>query len=69
MTENRITDLESRIAWQEVSLEEMHQVVLDQSRTIERLERGLTQLQMRLQEMIDSGGGASSGGHELPPHY
>ena len=69
MSADKIEDLESRITWQEVSLEEMNQVVLDQARRIERLEKSLAHVQQRLEELGRAGGGASAEGHEIPPHY
>ncbi len=49
--EQRLVDLETRTAHQESALDELNQLVYRQAQTIERLEKDLTQIASRLQEI------------------
>ena len=49
--EQRLVDLETRAAHQESALDELNQLVYRQAQTIERLEKDLTQIASRLQEI------------------
>ena len=49
--EQRLVDLETRTAHQESALDELNQLVYRQAQTIERLEKDLTQIASRLQEV------------------
>ena len=63
----RITDLETRSAFQEQSFEELSAVVADQMRQFEKLEAKLRSLQ----EKVDSPGapGSDAPQNDPPPHY
>jgi len=63
----RITDLETRSAFQEEAFEELSAVVAEQMRQIEKLESKLKSLQ----EKVDSPGapGGDAPQNDPPPHY
>ncbi len=66
--EDRLIDLETRLAYQEATLQELNQIVAEQSQQIERLERVCRELANRIARGVDSvhKGTAED---ELPPHY
>ena len=63
----RITDLETRSAFQEQAFEELSAVVADQMRQLERLESKLK----TLQDKVESPGapGSDAPQNDPPPHY
>ncbi|MCP4001021.1 MAG: SlyX family protein [Gammaproteobacteria bacterium] len=66
--DNRLTEIEIKLAHIEQSLNELSDVMYRQQGLIERLERGYDQLQQRIQ--TDAEGGTNT--HltdEKPPHY
>jgi SlyX protein len=66
----RIIELEIKIAFLERTLEELADVVLDQGRELERLERRLRELDSRLASKPEGGEGAEVDPlQERPPHY
>lgn len=68
--EERLEILESRLAFQEHTLEHLNQVVTRQDRELLVLKQRLADLAARLKE-IDAASPAPGGGseHEIPPHY
>lgn len=68
--EQRLEILESRLAFQEHTLEHLNQVVTRQDRELLELKQRLADLAVRLKE-LDAASPASGGGseHEIPPHY
>lgn len=66
--EARITDLESRLAFQDDTVQALNDVLVAQQRQIDLLEMKLTALAKRQQELGESLGG---GGEDEapPPHY
>ncbi|ANO52010.1 SlyX family protein [Woeseia oceani] len=69
MDEQRIIEIETKLAYQEVMLGELNQVLTDQQSQLTRLERLSARLIERLQSMAANGEGADDGGDERPPHY
>ncbi len=69
MDENRLVDIETKLAHQEHLLDELNQVVTDQQARMSRLEEYCRSLAARLQSYADSAGAAGSAGDERPPHY
>ena len=70
MNENRIIDIESKLAHQELLLEQLNAVVTDQQGRIDRLNDRCDSLMSRIQSMGESGGGAAgTPDDERPPHY
>ena len=66
MSEQRIIDLEIKISHQDHLLEELHQVVYEQQKTIDSFQKKLTSLIKRFE---DSGVGSEiRSGNEKPPH-
>ena len=70
MTENRITDLESTLAFQEKTIEELSDVICRQQTEIDHLK---AQVKDILERMTHSEEGTPSGEEcpvlEKPPHY
>ncbi len=66
-TETRITELETRLAFQEQTLLDLDQVICRQQTTIEKLSQQFRQLHDRLEGMGPDG--KSSDAPEIPPHY
>jgi SlyX protein len=67
MSEDRLIDLETKFAHQEMTLEELQKVVLDQNVVIDRLEKTLKILKDRLDALVRGDG--SPPVNEKPPHY
>ncbi|WP_413574643.1 SlyX family protein [Bdellovibrio sp. HCB290] len=65
--ESRIVNLEIKVSHQDVVIEELHQVIYEQQKTIDKLETLLSGLNKRLQDAL--GDDAEIRGHEKPPHY
>ena len=68
MDEQRLINIEIKIAHQEHQLEELHQVIYQQQKTIDKLEVLLQGLTTRLKEALGDGGDEIRG-NEKPPHY
>lgn len=68
MTEQRLIDIETKIAHQEYLIEELNQVIYTQQKTIDRLEHTLTSLAKRFKEAMSTEN-EIRGPDEKPPHY
>ena len=68
ITEDRLIEIETKIAHQENTVESLNQVVYQQQKKIDHLEGMLSALAKHVKDMVASSGEASSG-HEKPPHY
>ena len=66
--ETRFIDLETKIAHQELLLEELSQVLYEQQKTIDKLEKSLTLLNKRMEESA-AGGPEIGPANQKPPHY
>ena len=68
MTDDRITTLEAKFAFQEHTLSELNDALCSQQLQIEKLERTCKQLSERIQQLstVDAGSGQEN---EKPPHY
>jgi SlyX protein len=65
--EARVMELESRLAFQDDTLQALNDVLVDQQRVVERLQMQMTALLKRYEEMA---GQYQSGEEEAPPpHY
>jgi len=67
--EDRLVDLESRLAWQEDTLRALNDVIVDQEKRIERLEAANRELLERMRQfavLLDAGNPPLD---EKPPHY
>ena len=63
----RITDLETRSAFQEEAFEELSAVVAEQMRQLEKLEKRLEDLKAKVESSGSPGGDAPQ--NDPPPHY
>ena len=66
--ENRIIELETRVAFQEATIQELNEALLAQRASLERLESEVIRLAERLRALTPSPVGEEGGG-EPPPHY
>jgi SlyX protein len=66
--EDRFVDIEIKLAHQEDTVEQLNQVVYEQSRRIDQLEAMVSQLAEHIRNTAQSGPNPGAGG-EKPPHY
>jgi SlyX protein len=69
MSEHRLVDIETKIAFQEKSLKELNDVMYDQQREIERLNSICDLLVKRVRDLSDFIPGSDGPANEKPPHY
>ena len=67
MTDDRLTEIEIKLAHAEQAINEMSEVLYAQQALLEKLDRGLTALRQRV-TTVESGPEGTSG-DEKPPHY
>ena len=65
--QERLVDLQTRIAYQEDTLSQLDDVTINQAERIDRLEASLRQLYQRLDGALPNND--QSAVHEPPPHY
>lgn len=68
MNQDRLIEIETKLAHQEHLVLELNRVVTDQQQQIARLERSCQSLLDRIRSLSD-GGSAGGGLDERPPHY
>lgn len=68
MDEKRLIDIETKIAHQDLLIDELNQVIYEQAKTIDKLDGLITSLAKRFKEAMGNDG-ESIRGHEKPPHY
>lgn len=68
MTDNRITELETKMAYQEHTIQELNDVVYRQQLQIDKVEVMCKHLMDRIQSLSETGGG-NQPANERPPHY
>ena len=68
MTDNRITELETKIAYQEHTIQELNDVIYRQQLQIDKVEIMCQHLMDRIQALSESAGGDQPA-NERPPHY
>ena len=70
LQESRLDELESRLAFQEDTIENLSQVVARQDREILELKLKLAELGQQFREFDETSGSAGdTAGFEVPPHY
>ncbi|MGR8942503.1 MAG: SlyX family protein [Gammaproteobacteria bacterium] len=69
MNEERIIELEIKVAYQEDLLQSLNQVVSRQQQQIDQLEAICRLLNERMQNLPAETGTAAAPVHEIPPHY
>ena len=67
--ERRLVALESRIAFQDRTIEELNEVIIDQARTLERLVQQLTAVERQLRAAPGAGHEQADAERDKPPHY
>lgn len=68
MIEQRLIDIETKIAHQDFLIEELNQVIYEQQKTIDKLENSLTTLAKRFKDALAAENDIR-GPDEKPPHY
>lgn len=68
MNEDRIIEIETKVAYQEHAISELSDVIYRQQQQIDKLERLCNSLTDRLQDVAESTS-TDKGGYEKPPHY
>jgi len=63
--ERRFVTLETKIAYQEKTISDLNEVVIEQSRASEKLMRRLTRLEQQVEQLL----GHHDAPAEKPPHY
>ena len=63
--ERRFVTLETKIAFQEKTIADLNDVVVEQSRTFEKLTRRITRLEQQFEQLL----GQHDVPAEKPPHY
>ena len=66
--ENRVIELESKLAFQEQTINELNQVITDQQNQIDQIQEQLRLLNLRLQAVAEASG-VSEEKEPPPPHY
>ena len=66
--EKRLEDLETRVAFQEATIQDLNDVIISQQRQIDQLRQELTILRLQVTEMLPSLI-ASQKDETPPPHY
>ncbi|MDY0375231.1 MAG: SlyX family protein [Desulfobacterium sp.] len=69
MSERRLVDIETKIAFQEKSLKELNDVIYEQHREIDRLNSICDLLVKRVKDLSDFMPGSDGPANEKPPHY
>jgi len=68
MTDKRITELETKVAYQEHTIQELNDVIYKQQQQIDKVEIMCQHLMGRIQALSESTG-AEQPANEKPPHY
>ena len=63
--ESRFVDLETKVAFQEKTIADLNDVLVEQERALNELRRQVTALREQLHELVDDADPAI----ERPPHY
>ena len=65
MSDQRLIDLETKISFQEVLIEDLQKIVNDQYLSLEKIEKHVKLLENK----IEAGSESSAPKNEKPPHY
>ena len=70
MTDERLVDIETKLAHQELVVEQLNEIVTGQQASIRRLEETCRALAERLRTIADNAAtGAGRPEDDIPPHY
>jgi SlyX protein len=67
--DSRLTDLESKVAFQDDLLESLNRIVVEQQQQIDMLQQQVRLLYDQLRSLAPSNIDVPSAGEERPPHY
>ncbi len=68
MAEERFESIETKLAYQELTIAELNSVVIEQQKTIDRLENQIREITDKLNDIAELTGN-DRGGIQKPPHY
>lgn len=69
MTESRLTEIETRLAYAEYNVAELSDLVYAQSQAIDALTKQCQRLQQRMTALAEPDDKQPSPEDEIPPHY
>ena len=69
MSDERITELEMKLTFQENTVDELNKVIYNQQQQIDRLRKELNSLKDQFKSLMDSGPGHNAADEKPPPHY
>ena len=69
MDEDRLIDIETKLAYQEKIIKDLNEVVIEQQRAIKKLATGYGKLAELFQEHVRTISGINGPADEKPPHY
>jgi SlyX protein len=69
MSEERLVEIETKIAFQEQTIEDLNDVLYEQQQEIERLGSICDALVKRIKELSEFTPGIDAPANEKPPHY
>jgi len=69
MNEERFIDIESKMAFQEKTIKDLNDVILEQQKEIQRLGKICDALLRQGKELTELASGISAPANEKPPHY
>ena len=67
MTE-RLDSIETKIAYQELTISELNEVIIGQQKIIDRMEKQIKEITDKLNDIAELTG-SDRGGNQKPPHY
>jgi SlyX protein len=67
--EQRLDELESRLAFQDDMIESLNEVITRQDREITNMASQLKDLFTRVSEQAETAAPGTTAEHEIPPHY
>ena len=69
MSEQRLVDIETKIAFQEKTIKELNDVIYEQQQEIDRISAICDLLVKRVKDLSDFMPGSDGPADERPPHY
>ena len=69
MNEERLINIETKIAYQEDLIEELNKTVYQQQQKLDHLEAVCKSLAMHIKSLADAGNEGKQSVNERPPHY
>ncbi len=69
MSDERLVDIETKIAFQEQTIKDLNDVLYEQQQELDRLSSICALLVKRVKKLSDFTPGSDAPGNEKPPHY